>query len=120
MHPLIHESRRALIEKCRADGDVRAVVVDAPLLFEAGVDSECDAVVFVQTPKRIRARRVQESRGWDESELDRREKAQLGLELKRDRADHIVTNGGSLDDLPPQVTRILEEIESSLRAKGGA
>lgn len=120
VHPLIHADRHALIRSSRLDGGIRGVIVDAPLLYEAGVDSECDAVVFVQTPKRIRARRVQESRGWDESELDRREKAQMGLELKRDRADHIVTNGGSLDDLPPQVARILEEIESSLREKGGA
>ncbi len=117
VHPLIHADRHALIEKCRLDGGKsggRAVIVDAPLLFEAGVDSECDAVVFVQTPKRIRARRVQESRGWDESELDRREKAQMGLEHKREQADHIVTNGGSLDELLPQVAQILKDIESEL------
>jgi len=123
VHPLIHEDRRALIEKCRSDGGKmggRGVIVDAPLLYEAGVDSECDAVVFVQTPKRIRAQRVLESRGWDEFELDRREKAQMGLEHKRDRADHIVTNGGSLDELLPQVTRILDEIEHSLMDTGGA
>lgn len=114
VHPLIHADRHALIESSRSDGGIRAVIVDAPLLFEAGVDSECDAVVFVQTPKRIRAQRVQETRGWDESELDRREKAQLGLEHKRERADHIVTNGGSLDELLPQVAQILKDIESTL------
>ncbi len=114
VHPMIHADRHALIESSRSDGDIRAVIVDAPLLYEAGVDSECDAVVFVQTPKRIRAQRVLQTRGWDESELDRREKAQMGLEHKRDRADHIVTNGGSLDELLPQVARILKEIESSL------
>jgi len=114
VHPLIHADRHALIESSRLDGGFRAVIVDAPLLYEAGVDSECDAVVFVQTPKRIRAQRVQESRGWDESELDRREKAQMGLEHKRDRADHIVTNGGSLDELLPQVAQILKDIESEL------
>ena len=114
VHPLIHEQRRAMIELSRSQGDIRAVIVDAPLLFEAGVDSECDAVVFVQTPKRIRAQRVQETRGWDEMELDRREKAQLGLEHKRERADYVVANGGSVDELPAQVTRILDEIEHSL------
>jgi len=119
VHPLIHKSRHALIEKCRMDGGIRGVVVDAPLLYEAGVDSECDAVVFVQTPKRIRAQRVQETRGWDEMELDRREKAQMGLEHKHRQADYIVANGGSLDELPAQVTRILEEIERSIGEKDG-
>lgn len=114
VHPLIHAERHELIEKSRLNDDIRAVIVDAPLLFEAGVDSECDAVVFVQTPKRIRAQRVQETRGWDESELDRREKAQLGLEQKRERADYIVANGGSVDELMPQVVRTLESIEESV------
>ena len=57
---------------------------------------------------------MQETRGWDEMELDRREKAQLGLEHKRERADYVVANGGSVDELPAQVTRILEAIEHSL------
>jgi len=114
VHPLIHAQRHVLIESCRGREGIRGVIIDAPLLYEAGVDSECDAVVFVQTPKRIRARRVQESRGWDEFELDRREKAQMGLEHKRDRADYIVTNGGSLDELLPQVARVLKDIESEL------
>ncbi len=114
VHPLIHKARHELIEKARKDGDIRAVIVDAPLLYEAGVDSECDAVVFLQTPKRMRVQRVSEGRGWDESELDRREKAQMGLEQKRDRADYVVANGGPKIELPAQVSRILDEIERNL------
>ena len=114
IHPMIHQDRRQLIEKARNDGGIRAVIVDAPLLYEAGVDSECDAVVFVQTPKRMRVQRVSEGRGWDESELDRREKAQMGLEQKRNRADYVVANGGPIDELPAQVSQILEEIERNL------
>jgi dephospho-CoA kinase len=116
VHPLIHRDRHELIEKARKDGGIRAVIVDAPLLYEAGVESECDAVIFVQTPKRMRVQRVSEGRGWDESELDRREKAQLGLEQKRDRADYVVANGGPKIELPAQVSRILEEIERNMGA----
>ncbi|MFK7758988.1 MAG: dephospho-CoA kinase [Phycisphaerales bacterium] len=113
VHPIIHDLRHEMIEKAQNDTAIRAVIVDAPLLFEAGIEDECDAVVFVQTPMRIRSQRVQETRGWDESELDRREKAQLPLEHKRERADYIVANGGSVDELPAQVARILHEIEES-------
>lgn len=114
VHPLIHEDRKQLIQKARSSGEFRAVIVDAPLLFEAGVESECDAVVFVQTPKRMRLQRVLEGRGWDESELDRRENAQLALEHKRERADYVVANGGSVSELPAQVSQILDEIERNL------
>ncbi len=120
VHPLIHAERHELIEKSRGNDEIRAVIVDAPLLFEAGVDGECDAVVFVQTPKRIRVQRVQETRGWDEEELDRREKAQLGLEQKRERADYIIANGGSVDELMPQVVRTLEAIEESMMGSDGS
>ncbi|CAN0556558.1 unnamed protein product, partial [Laminaria digitata] len=46
IHPLVHQRRYAQIEQARADG-AAGVIIDAPLLFEAGVDSECDAIVFV-------------------------------------------------------------------------
>lgn len=114
IHPLVHDDRRRLIEKARADG-VAGVVVDAPLLFEAGVDSECDAVVFVDTPREIRLLRVKNTRGWDDSELDRREKAQMGLEEKRKRSDYVVSNNGLPDELHGRVARVLASIQKDLR-----
>lgn len=110
VHPIIHETRRSLIQRARSEGRARAIIVDAPLLFEAGVDRECDAVVFVEAPKSVRLARVQGSRGWDEAELEKREKAQLGLETKRERSDHVIVNGGPPDDLPDQVERVLQAV----------
>jgi len=115
VHPIIHDQRRALVERVRREGSARAVIIDAPLLFEAGVDAECDAVVFVQTPRDLRAARVAKTRGWSGEELDRREKAQLGLETKRDRSDYVLVNGGDPDDLPDQAQRILRAIERAVR-----
>ena len=60
-------------------------------MFEAGVDSECDKVLFVDASGQLRIERVR-ARGWDEAELTRREKAQLPLEEKRARADATITN----------------------------
>ena len=82
LHPLVHAARVEVIRRASADG-ARAVIVDAPLLFEAGVDQECDAVVFVEASREVRARRVKESRGWDSDELARRESTQMPIEEKR-------------------------------------
>ena len=114
IHPLVHDDRRRLIEKARAEA-VAGVVVDAPLLFEAGVDSECDAIVFVDTPREIRLQRVKNSRGWDDSELDRRENAQMGLEEKRKRSDYVVSNNGLPDELHGRVARVLASIQKDQR-----
>ncbi|MCB1282577.1 MAG: dephospho-CoA kinase [Salinibacterium sp.] len=109
IHPLLHQARADLLERARREG-VELVVVDAPLLFEAGVDEECDAVVFVDTPFAERLRRVVHTRGWDEAELIRRENAQLGLDAKRSKADYVVENDGDLDRLDRHVGSLLKEL----------
>lgn len=114
VHPLVRESRGVLIERARAAG-AKGVVIDAPLLFEAGVDAECDAVVFVEATRAVRLGRVREHRGWDEAELDRREKAQMALEEKRRRSDHVITNNGTLAELESRAARLLATIRKHCR-----
>lgn len=108
VHPLVKANRGALASRARQDGK-RGVIVDAPLLFEAGVDRECDFVVFVDAPFEQRLARVK-ARGWDEAELSRREKAQLSLQEKRTRADAVIRNEGTLNDLRLAIGRLVAEL----------
>lgn len=104
VHPLVKSARDEIVARAAATG-VSAVVIDAPLLFEAGLDRECDGVLFVDTPREQRLARLQATRGWDEAELARREKAQLPLEHKKAKSDVVVLNTGNVDDLRAQVAR---------------
>lgn len=110
VHPLVDEKRKKDWADAAAEGSVAAFVIDAPLLFEAGLDRRCDAVIFVEAPTRLRLERVRRSRGWDAGELARREKNQWPLEIKRERADHSVINDGDLAALERRVRLILDEI----------
>lgn len=114
VHPLVRLSREALVDRARRAG-ATGVVVDAPLLFEAGVDAECDSVVFVETPRSQRLSRVRETRGWAESELDRREKAQMPLEEKRRRSDHVLVNHGTISELESRAANLLVAIRKQTR-----
>ncbi len=109
LHPYALRARDELIEQGEREG-APCVVIDAPLLFEAGLDSECDAVVFVDASREIRLGRLRKNRGWDESELDRREKAQLPLEHKRRNSDHVILNEGDEADLHERVRALLAQI----------
>jgi dephospho-CoA kinase len=109
VHPLVRARREELIREARAAG-APAAVVDAPLLFEAGVDRECDAVIFIDTPRDVRLARLQKARGWTEVELDRRERAQLPLEEKSRRANFIIRNTGEREALALTVRDALEAI----------
>ncbi|MBX3388950.1 MAG: dephospho-CoA kinase [Phycisphaeraceae bacterium] len=111
VHPKLREGRRREIEAAAARG-VRFIVIDAPLLLEAGVDEECDAVVFVDAPREQRLERVRD-RGWDDAELSRRESAQMPLESKRSRSDYVVTNDGNLANLGENVANLIRNIQSA-------
>ncbi|MBL0922418.1 MAG: dephospho-CoA kinase [Phycisphaerales bacterium] len=109
IHPLLAPGRDRAIAKAGEAG-APAVVLDAPLLFEAGLDAECDAVIVVDAPRTLRLARVRGARGWTEEELARREKSQHPLEDKRRRADYLLDNSGDEADLAESVARVFSKI----------
>jgi dephospho-CoA kinase len=113
IHPWIELQRRERF--AHASPEVPALVIDAPLLFEAGLERECDAVIYVDAAPEIRLSRVMATRGWTAEELASRERFQLPLDQKRKRADHVVENNGDLAALKAQVSRILATIVASCR-----
>lgn len=117
VHPLVKHGREQVVERASAEGRV-GVVVDAPLLFEAGSDKEVDCVLFVDTPREMRLHRVKQTRGWDEAELARREAAQWPLDKKRDLSHAVVRNDIVLNT-PEDRERLrarVEEAVETLRA----
>jgi dephospho-CoA kinase len=94
-----------------ANPQVVAFVWDTPLLFETGLNRACDAVVFVEAPFEQRLARVKTSRGWEETELLRRQNLQWGLDKKREMSDHRVTNtADDVGDVRDQVRATLSRI----------
>lgn len=112
IHPLVRRSRAEIIAEAP---DVLAAVIDAPLLFEAGVDAECDEVWFIDAPLRERLERVRANRGWDEAELLRRERTQLPLQEKKQRSQRVVVNDGDLEALRRRVVVALAAARAEAR-----
>ena len=113
IHPRIFAEWAETFQQCRDDPAIAAaIVIDAALLFEAGLDESCDAIVFVDTPEDARAERVMETRGWSLDEWRRREKMQKPLDGKRAGADHIVENSSSVSDLRQRVKDVFSAITS--------
>jgi dephospho-CoA kinase len=110
LHPRVARLRDNQMELARGDPQVKAIVWDTPLLFEAGLQKECDAVVFVDVPPEQRIERVTRNRGWDEAEFQRREKSQWPLDKKREISDYIVDNTADADNVRGQVREVLFRI----------
>ena len=113
VHPWIEKRRLAMF--AAAPDTAPALVIDAPLLVEAGIDEQCDAVVFVNSDRSTRLDRLAQNRGWSEQELNQREESQLPLDAKRTRADYVIDNDGDLTSLTEQIRRTLHEIVQSHR-----
>ena len=91
VHPMIHaEAVRKLQEYRKSKQPPPAVVLDAPLLIEAGWNSMCNHILFVDTLVDTRKQRAL-ARGWNEEQFEQREAAQLSVEEKKQYASHVVS-----------------------------
>lgn len=110
LHPMVHAGRRRLRARFKSDPDILAIVEDTPLLMEKGLDRECDVIIFVSAPTPQRLQRLALSRGWTAEELARREKTQLPLDIKAQRADYVIENSAGEDECLRHVRRVLSQI----------
>jgi dephospho-CoA kinase len=85
----------------------RALVVETPLLFEAGLESAYDATIAIVADEAVRAQRAG-ARGHEA--LDERAARQLTQEEKAARATFAVENSGTLQDLERELSAILEKL----------
>ena len=86
-----------------------ALVVEVPLLFEAGLQSAFDATIAIVADDEVRARRAA-ARGHEA--VDERTARQLGQEEKAQRATYAVQNSGSLDELEQKLSSVLAKLTS--------
>lgn len=84
-----------------------AMVVETPLLFEAGMESAYDATIVVVTDEQLRLQRAA-ARGH--AAVDERHDRQLSQEEKAERATYVVANDGSLEDLEAALAGVLARL----------
>ncbi|HET6204788.1 MAG TPA: dephospho-CoA kinase [Planctomycetota bacterium] len=119
LEAIVHPCVRAALEERLAARGPGIVVLDAPLLEEAGLARVCDATVFVDAPRRVRAARAA-ARGWTPEELARRESSQIPPEEKRGRARIVIRNDGSRARLRDEVARLYARLLERARATRAA
>jgi dephospho-CoA kinase len=109
LHPETCRRIEAAVAEARRGG-AAAVVLDAPLILEKGLDRLCDYMVYISAPEEVRHQRAGQTRGWNPAEVTRREATQVSLKTKQDRADYIVDNRTSPEHTFDQVRTILSHM----------
>jgi dephospho-CoA kinase len=105
IHPLVQEQTGRWLFSLPADTEV--AVVEVPLLFEVGSDKVFDTTVAVVTGDEVRRERAA-ARGH--ALVDEREARQLTQPEKAARAEHVVENDGSVEDLEQALSALLEKL----------
>jgi dephospho-CoA kinase len=112
VHPSLLKELRRRIRDLKRKGR-RVVVVDAALICEWGLERELDFLVFVQSSRDRKIRRLQRYKGYSRKEALDRIRSQLPDSAKRSKANFVIRNNGSLADLRKGVDRVWEEIMST-------
>ncbi len=99
---------RAVLEEA---GEVDVAVVEVPLLFEAGIEGLFDATIAVFADEALRTERAA-ARGHEN--VEGRDDRQLTQDEKAARADHVVRNDGTLEELEVAMAEVLNEIRSKV------
>lgn len=109
VHPLVAREQRMFLKEAQAKG-AELVVLDIPLLFEAGGHARVDAIVVVSAPDHIQRERVLARPGMTPDKLDHILSRQMPDAEKRAKAHFVVETDKGLDHAFEQVKSIVAEL----------
>ena len=106
LHAHIISKIRALLDEMKKRP---LIIIDAPLLFETSLDELCDKTVAIWTTDEIRIKRILKAAKFSRKEIEKRDGAQMRIDEKMRRADFIIDNSGSKNDLLKQIKKFIGE-----------
>jgi dephospho-CoA kinase len=110
LHPKVLARVEELINQFNSQPDVKAMVLDMPLLLEVGWEKRCDYIIFIDCAPQKRLERAKKTGFFDADTLKIRENLQISLDKKKRIADNIVDNNSDLSGLSKQIACIFSSI----------
>lgn len=112
-HP---EIVRLILKKINGEfwNGYEGVIVDAPQLFESGLDKKCNFIIAVSAPEDLRLKRIMERDGIDEEVAKWRMSVQHDREFFVKNCDIVITNDGDNERLAEQVRNVARLIEQKI------
>ena len=122
LHPLIIKRSRGEARRLVTEDPTCVVLLDAPLLIEAGAYDTVDLIVVVTASSETQLRRtlersVAQGRPLTESEVQARIDSQMPVTEKVQYADVVIENEGTLEDLYRQVDALWEQLQSRINPR---
>jgi len=114
IHPRVLERVEQLIKQYISNYDVKAIILDMPLLLEVGWGKKCDSLIFVACDDKKRYKRAKKQGLLDEKQIKVRENFQISLDKKASVADNTINNNSDFSALAKQVSDIFSYMMNNL------
>jgi dephospho-CoA kinase len=115
VHPAVIRQQDQWMHALGEKDPYAVAIVDAALIFEAGVKDHFDRIMVVTCKPAQKNARFAKRTGMNEEaarvDVERRNKAQMPDEEKARRADFVIDNASSLEETRHQVQRIYAELK---------
>lgn len=111
IHPAVIREIRTKLKAIRKKDKGAIVIIDAPLLFETGLDKIADFTVCVWLPCHLQMERIVTNGTLTKKEALCRLKNQMAAIYKKRKSDFIIDNSGSFLETEKQVDKIVEEMK---------
>ncbi len=112
--PYIIYEINSIIDKLGSD---KIVVIDAPTLFESGLNNNCDKIVSVISDEAIRLKRIIKRDNISETEAKKRFSSQFTESFFRNNSDFLIENNNSEKELIDQALKIATKIKEFFYGK---
>lgn len=110
IHPYLLRELRKKIESLKEKNYEGVVVIDAALIVEWGLQDELDYLIFVQSKREDKIKRLQKQKGYSRKEALNRIKSQLPEIAKKRLADFVILNDKGLGELRKKAEKILNRL----------
>ncbi|WDF24694.1 dephospho-CoA kinase [Fusobacterium nucleatum] len=110
LNVIIHPKVIDFYKELKEQNTDEIIIFDVPLLFESGIDKFCDKILVVISDYEIQLNRIVERDKIDRDLAEKIIKSQLSNEERIKKADVVIENNSSLEDLFEKVERFCETI----------
>lgn len=108
-HPVIQEAIDSQLDEFKKQ-HLPVVVLDVPLLFETGMDEECDLTVLAVVDQATQLKRLMKRDQISKMDAVKKISSQMSLKEKMQRADVIIDNNGTLEQTRSQVAELVDRV----------
>jgi dephospho-CoA kinase len=116
VHPAVYEAIQGWLRRAEVAGAPLAVA-DIPLLYETGHDRDFDRVIVAACTPETQLARLIARNGLSDEDARQRIAAQMPIQEKVKRADHVIRTDGTFEDTDRQVDDVLNHLAASAHAR---